>query len=143
MNNVVLLVARIFLAVLFILAGFGKLADPGTADAAFSTAGMIAGRGLPAPVALAYLAGLVELLGGLAVLVGFQTRIAAWVLAAFSVAAALLFHLGSTGDATMDMINQIMLLKNFAIAGGFLVLAVQGAGALSVDARRGLVPAVA
>jgi putative oxidoreductase len=143
MNNVILLVARIFLAVIFILAGFGKLADPGTVENAFSTAGMIAGRSLPAPVVLAYLAGLLELAGGLAVLVGFQTRIASWALALFSVAAALLFHLAPTGDAGMDMINQIMLLKNFSIAGGFLVLALHGAGALSVDARRGMVPVVA
>ena len=50
MNNVIVLIGRIFLAVIFILAGFGKLADPGIAEAAFSTAGMIAGRGLPMPV---------------------------------------------------------------------------------------------
>ena len=137
MNNVVVLIGRIFLAVMFVLAGFGKLTDPGTADAAFSTAGMIAGRGLPMPVVLAYLAGLVELLGGLAVLVGFQTRIAAWTLALFSLAAGFLFHFSPTGDPTMDMINQIMLMKNITIAGGFLVLATYGAGAYSVDAYRG------
>ena len=108
MNNAIVLVARIFLAAIFVLAGFGKLTDPGS-DVPFSTVGMIAGRGLPAPVVLAYLAGLVELLGGLAVLVGFQTRIAAWALALFCIAAGLLFHLGPTGDQMMDMINQIML----------------------------------
>jgi putative oxidoreductase len=138
MNNVVVLLGRIFLAVLFILAGFGKLTDPGTQDAAFSTVGMIAGRGLPAPLVLAYLAGLVELLGGLAILVGFQTRIAAWALSIFTLATAFLFHFGATGDAMTDTINQIMFLKNFAIAGGFLVLGAYGAGALSVDARRGV-----
>lgn len=137
MNNVIVLVGRILLAALFLLAGFGKLTDPGSAEAAYSAAGMIAGRGLPAPVALAYLGGLVEVLGGLAVLIGFQTRIAAWALALFSVATAFLFHFGATGDATTDMINQIMFLKNLSIAGGFLVLGAHGAGALSVDARRG------
>jgi putative oxidoreductase len=143
MNSAVLLVARIFLAAIFITAGFAKLGDPGTADAAFSTAGMIAGRGLPMPVLLAYLAGLVELVGGVVVLVGFQTRIASWALALFSLAAGFLFHFSPTGDQMMDMINQIMLMKNIAIAGGFLVLATHGAGALSVDARVGSVPATA
>ena len=137
MNNIILLVARIFLAAIFILAGFGKLTDPGTPEATFSTVGMIAGRGLPAPLVLAYLAGLLELLGGLAVLIGFQTRIAAWALALFALATGFLFHFTPTGDAMTDTINQIMLLKNFAMAGGFLVLGVHGAGALSVDARRG------
>jgi putative oxidoreductase len=136
-NSVILLVSRILLAVMFILAGFGKLTDPGTVEAGFSTVGMIAGRGLPAPLVLAYLAGLVELLGGLAVLVGFQTRIASWALALFCVASGVLFHMGATGDAMMDTINSIMLMKNLAIAGGFLALSIAGAGALSVDARRG------
>jgi putative oxidoreductase len=138
MNNTVVLVARIFLAAIFVLSGFAKLTDPGSIELPFSTAGMIAGRGLPAPVVLAYLAGLLEFLGGVAVLIGFQTRIAGWALALFSIAAGLLFHLGATGDQTMDMINQIMLMKNVAIAGGFLLLAVYGPGALSVDARRGV-----
>ncbi len=114
MNNViVLLVGRIFLAILFILAGFGKLIDPGTPEAAFSTVGMIAGRGLPAPLVLAYLAGLVELLGGLAILVGFQTRIAAWALSVFTLATAFLFHFGATGDAMTDTINQIHVPQEF------------------------------
>jgi putative oxidoreductase len=135
-TNLHLLVGRILLALIFVFAGFAKLADPGTIDNAWSTAGMIAGKGLPLAVVLAYLAGLVELLGGLAILVGFQTRLAAWALAAFSVAAGLLFHTGTTGDAGMDVINQIMLMKNLAIAGGFLALAAHGAGAWSLDARR-------
>lgn len=134
--NLQLLVGRILLALIFIFAGLAKLADPGTVENAWSTAGMIAGKGLPMPVILAYLAGLLEALGGLAVLIGFQTRIASWILAAFTVVAGLLFHTGATGDAGMDLINQIMLMKNLAIAGGFLALAAHGAGAWSLDARR-------
>lgn len=135
-TNLQLLVGRLLLALIFIVSGLAKLADPGTLDNAWSTAGMIAGKGLPMPVVLAYLAGLLEFAGGLAVLVGFQTRIASWLLAAFTVVAGLLFHTGATGDAGMDLINQIMLMKNLAIAGGFLALASHGAGAWSLDARR-------
>lgn len=129
-NSVLLLIARILLAVIFVLSGFGKLA------AAEGTAGMIQGAGLPAPLVLAYLAGIFELVAGIALVVGFQTAIAAWLLAAFCIVSGFLFHFGATGDAMMDMMNQIMLLKNIAIAGGFLALIAAGPGAYSIDARR-------
>ena len=128
-SNAILLVARILLSAIFILSGFGKLADAG------ATAGMIEPV-LPMPLVLAYLAGILELVAGIAVLVGFQTAIAAWALALFCIVSGVLFHTGSTGDAMMDMMNQISLMKNFAIAGGFLALAVAGPGSISVDSRR-------
>ena len=80
----------------------------------------------------AVIVGLLELIGGIAILVGFQTRIAAYVLAMFTVASALVAH---TGWA--DQIQMIHFLKNLAIAGGFLVLASSGPGAYSIDAKRG------
>jgi putative oxidoreductase len=124
--NIVLLVARILLSIIFILSGFGKLTDIG------GTASYFAGYGLPAPTVAAVIVGLIELLGGLAILVGFRTRIAAWVLAIFSVATALVAHTDFADQ--MQMIN---FLKNLAMAGGFLALAVEGAGSISVDGRRG------
>ena len=84
------------------------------------------------PTVTAVLVGLVELLGGLAILIGFQTRIAAWVLALFCVATALVAHMDWA-----DAMQLIHFQKNLAMAGGFLVLAAFGAGAYSVDARRG------
>lgn len=121
-----ILFGRILLAIIFLLSGFGKL------TAIAGTAGYFGALGLPLPTATAILVGLIELLGGLAILVGFQTRIVAWVLAVFTVATALVAHTGWADQ--MQMIN---FLKNLAIAGGFVVLASSGAGALSVDARRG------
>ena len=135
-NNVTLLVARMLMAVMFVGAGINKLVDPGTAANAGSMAGMVAAKGLPLPVLLTYLAGLLELAGGLAVLAGFFTRLGALALAAFCVLTALLFHIGATGDPVIDALNPIMMLKNLAITGGFLVIAVAGPGSLSVDARR-------
>jgi putative oxidoreductase len=126
MNGLVLLVARILMAVIFILAGFGKLTDISGTAAYF---GMY---NLPAPSAAAVIAGLIELIGGLAILVGFQTRIAGWVMAAFCIATALIAH-----RDWADLDQLIHFQKNLAMAGGFLVLAVHGAGPLSVDARRG------
>lgn len=126
MNGPVLLIARILMAIIFVLAGFGKLTDIS------GTAAYFAMYNLPATTVVAVVVGLIELLGGLAILVGFQTRIAAWVLAIFCIATALVAH-----RDWADMNNMIHFQKNLAMAGGFLVLALHGAGALSVDGRRG------
>lgn len=125
-NALVTLISRILLSILFIPAGFGKLTAIG------GTAGYFAGLGLPVPTVTAVVVGLIELLGGLAILIGFQTRYAAILLGVFTIATALVAHL-----VPFDQANQINFFKNLAIAGGFFVLAQHGAGALSVDAKRG------
>ncbi|HXV30292.1 MAG TPA: DoxX family protein [Sinorhizobium sp.] len=138
-QNVIVLIGRILLSIIFIMSGFGKLADPS------ATAGMITNAGMPAPTVLAYLAGIFELAAGLAVLVGFQTRIAAYLLAAFCLVTAFVFHGGpitipdfpEAANGLLTMFNQIMMMKNITIAGAFLVLAGFGPGALSLDARFG------
>jgi len=122
-NAVVTLISRILLSILFIPAGFGKLSAIG------ATGGYFASKGLPLPEVTAVIVGLVELLGGLAVLVGFQTRYAAILLGLFTLGAAYVGHF-SPFEGTQ-------FFKNLAIAGGFFVLAQYGAGALSVDAKRG------
>lgn len=142
-NDILVLVGRVLLAAMFILAGYPKLMDPA------GTAGMIAGAGLPAATALAYLAGLFELVAGLFILVGFQTRITAVLLAGFCIFTALVFHSGSINvpdfpegaNGLLTMFNGLMMMKNLTIAGGFLVLAAFGAGAYSLDARRSAVTA--
>jgi putative oxidoreductase len=139
MNNFVLLVARILLCAIFLVSGAFKFADiPGTA-------GYIATTGLPMQDVLAWLGAIFEVGGGLAILVGFQTRLVAYAMALFCVALAFLFHANpiaidgfpDAANAMLTMDNQIMFLKNMAIAGGFLALAVAGAGAWSIDGRRG------
>ena len=125
-NSLTILLGRILLAIIFLLSGFGKL------TAISGTAGYFGSLGLPLPTVTAVIVGLIELLGGLAILVGFQTRIVGWVMAIFTVATALVAHTGWADQ--MQMIN---FLKNLAIAGGFIVLAASGAGAYSVDAKRG------
>ncbi|TIW21694.1 MAG: DoxX family protein [Mesorhizobium sp.] len=129
-SSVTILLGRILLAVIFLLSGFGKL------TAIAGTAGYFGSLGLPLPTVTAVLVGLIELLGGLAVLVGFQTRIVGLLLAAFCVAAGLIGHYGQGGDdAMLAFLHQQMLMKDIAIAGGFLALAMAGAGAWSIDGR--------
>lgn len=139
-QNALVLVARILLSFIFVYSGFGKLMDPA------GTVGMITGAGLPAAAALAYLAGLFELVTGLAVLVGFQTKLAAFALAAFCVFTGLVFHSGTVAvpgwpDAALGWINTlngIMLMKNITLAGAYILLGAFGAGAYSIDGARGV-----
>ena len=77
-NNIIILVARILLAFMFIFAGFGKLTDPA------GTAGMIAGAGMHYATLLTYLAGAFEFVTGVCVLIGFQIRVVGWLLAVFN-----------------------------------------------------------
>lgn len=116
------LTGRTLLASLFVISGLGKLA------AYAGTAGYMASVGVPG--ALLPLVIALEVLGGLAIVAGYRTRIVASLLAAFSIASAVLFH-SNLGD----QIQQIMFLKNIAIAGGFILLAARGAGGWSVDNR--------
>lgn len=117
-QGVVLVIARILLAYIFIVAGWGKITGYE------QTAGYMASMGVSA--SLLPLVILLEFAGGLAFLVGFQTRGLAILFAVFSVVSAFLFH-GSAEDA-----NNFM--KNLAMAGGFLAFLVYGAGSLSIDA---------
>ena len=126
----VLLLARILLALMFILAGFTKFA--GLAG----TAGYIASKGLPMPTVLAFLTSALEVVGGLAIAVGFHARIAALALALFTLLATLLFHNFWAMPAEQQMVQQLMFMKNLSVAGGLLLLFVFGAGGASVDARR-------
>jgi putative oxidoreductase len=138
-NNTVILVARILLAFMFIFTGFGKLSDPA------GTAGMIAGAGMPAATLLTYVAGLFELVTGLCVLVGFQVRIVGWLLAAFCVFTGVIFHLPTVNvpdfpaaaNGWINGLNFVNFLKNITLAGAYIMLATNGAGAYSLDARRG------
>jgi putative oxidoreductase len=123
--NVQLLLARVLLSIMFILSGWGKF---GSVE---GTTGYIASLALPLPALAAWLTIALEIFGGLAILIGFMTRPAAWALAAFCVATAFLAHYQPA-----DQMQMISFMKNIAIAGGFLALAAAGPGTWSVDARR-------
>ena len=84
----------------------------------------------------AVIAVVVEVGGGLALLAGYQTRLVALLMAIFTVAAGVFFHAFWSAAPEQLMVQQIMFMKNIAIAGGFLALTAFGAGALSLDTRR-------
>ena len=119
-----LLAARVLLGLLFVVAGLGKLAS------VEGFAGYMASGGVPAFLAWPVI--LFEILGGLALIAGFQARAVALALGAFCVASAVLYHLNPA-----DQMQMTMFLKNLALAGGYMALAVAGPGRYALDARLG------
>ena len=119
-QDISMLLGRVFLSLIFIVSGFNKITDYA------GTQGYMESMGVPAlmlPLVI-----ILELLGGIAILIGFKTRIVALLFIGFNVISALLFH-SDFGDQT----QMTMFMKNIAIAGGFLLLFAQGDGAYSVD----------
>ena len=123
MDKYVPVIGRLMLAQIFLIAGFHKI----TAYA--GTQGYMESVGVPG--ALLPLVILTEIGGGLALVLGWQTRWASLALAGFTLLAAFLFHFHLS-----DQIQSIMFMKNISIAGGLLVLAAFGAGACSLDQRK-------
>jgi len=129
-RNALNLIGRLFFVAMFLPAGIGKVT--GFAG----TVGYIASVGLPAATLGAVLALVVEIVGSLALLAGFGTRIAALVLAAFTLVASFFFHPYWSVPADQAFVVQLLFFKNIAIVGGLLILAAEGAGGWSLDARR-------
>jgi putative oxidoreductase len=121
-KNIAELVGRSFLSVLFLLSGVGKISAYAGTAAYMSSAGV---SDILLPLVIA-----TEVVGAIAIVLGWQTRITALLLAGYALLTALVFH---TNFA--DQIEMIMFLKNVSIAGGFLLLVANGAGPLSLDRR--------
>jgi putative oxidoreductase len=123
------LVARILLAAIFISAGFSKLFGFD------GTVAYIASKGLPAPVVLAALTAALEILGGIAIVIGYKARIAGLLLGGFTILAGFIFHNFWAVPADQAYIQNIMFMKNLSMAGGLFLLTVFGAGSFSIDSK--------
>ncbi len=118
---------RTILGAFFLLAGVNKIG--GFAG----TAGYIASQGLPMPEVLAAATIALEVLAGIALILGFKTRIAAFLLAGFTILASVLFHAYWAMPADQAYVQQLMFMKNMAIAGGLIFIWAAGAGGLAID----------
>jgi putative oxidoreductase len=128
-NSAVPLIGRVLFSVLFLVSGFLKVTRYS------QMAGYAAAKGVPmAGVGIA-IAAVLELVGGLAILAGFQTRIAAWVLILYIIPTTYFFHNFWTMTGMDQQNNLAHFLKNLAIMGGLLLLAANGPGGYSLDAR--------
>lgn len=124
MKDVALLAGRVLLALMFVMAGWSKIGGYA------GTQGYMEAMGVPGfmlPLVI-----LLELGGGLAIVLGLFTRSLSVLLAGFTLMAAFIFHYQPA-----EQMQMLMFMKNVSVAGGFLALAVAGAGAFSVDARLG------
>ncbi|QMS76814.1 DoxX family protein [Aeromonas veronii] len=124
MKDVALLAGRVLLALMFVMAGWSKIGGYA------GTQGYMEAMGVPGfmlPLVI-----LLELGGGLAVVLGLFTRSLSVLLAGFTLIAAFIFHYQPA-----EQMQMLMFMKNVSVAGGFLALAAAGAGAFSVDARLG------
>ena len=130
-QNPLALIGRILLALMFVLAGFSKIG--GFAG----TVGYMQAKGIPAASVLAVLTIVLELGGGLALVFGFYTRWAALALGLFTLLVTFIFHNFWAQPEAQQMIQQLMFMKNISVVGGMFVLAAFGAGAFSLDAKRG------
>jgi putative oxidoreductase len=117
------LVGRVLLLILFLYSGIKKVTGYSATLAYMASAGVPGGL-LPLVIAL-------EMLGSVAIIVGWQTRVVSILLAGYTLLAAALFH-----NHFSDQIQAVMFLQDLSIAGAFLMLAANGSGPLSFDARR-------
>ena len=129
-GGVVPLVGRVLISQIFILAGIAKIMN-------FSMmTGYVTAAHLPLPKVSLAIAAAIEILGGLAILTGFHTKVAAWILFLFLIPTTILFHnfWAMQGMERQDNIGHFQ--KNLAIMGGLLLLAAYGAGRYSLDSSR-------
>lgn len=121
-DDILAFVGRLLLASLFLGSAFGKITN------FESTIGYMETHGMPAAPLLCVLAAVAESLGGVALLLGFQVRWGAALLAGYVAVATPIFHNSPE--------QRVHLLKNIAIIGGLLQIAAFGAGSLSLEGRR-------
>jgi putative oxidoreductase len=121
LNDVGALIGRILMALIFLLSGIGKFAHPSMMLAFMKM------NGVPAPEPMLYLSAIIEIAGGLALLIGLRARAAAVLLFLFLIPVTLMMHAIPGGQ-----MNQVEVLKNLAIMGGLLILATRGGGAYSI-----------
>lgn len=127
--STIALIGRVLLAAMFVLAGFDKIGG------FEGTSGYIASVGLPFPEVLTALTIAVEIGAGLALIVGFQVRVAALLLAGFTLAASVLFHNFWAMPAEQAYVQQLMFMKNVSVAGGLLMIVALGGGAWVVGRK--------
>ena len=129
-ENVLNLLGRIAIAALFLPAGLNKLLG------VEGTTGYFASLGLPAVAILIWVVIAIEVLGGVALILGYRTRLVAIALAVFTLLASIAGHAFWAAPADAAFIAQLLFFKNIAVIGGLLVLASSGAGSISIDGRK-------
>ena len=114
---------RLLLSIIFIFAGIGKITDYATTQGYMESVGV---PGMLLPLVIAF-----EVLGGIAILLGYKARLSAMLFVGFNIVSAIIFHQFWVDESQMNS-----FMKNVAIAGGFLMIFAHGAGVYSIDNKR-------
>ncbi|HEV3511643.1 MAG TPA: DoxX family protein [Candidatus Sulfotelmatobacter sp.] len=123
------LFGRIFFAVIFLAAGPNHFAK--------QTIAYAASQGVPLASIAVPFSGLLAILGGLSILLGYRARIGAWLIAIFLIGVTPMMHkFWTVSDPMMYQIQFVMFMKNVSMLGGALLISQFGAGPLSLDARK-------
>ena len=125
MKRFIPLIGRILLSAIFLMSGLNKITNFG------GTEKYMAAVGMPLTKLFLISAIILEVIGGLSILLGYKAKWGAWALVIFLIPATLIFHSNFS-----DQIQMIMLMKNLAMIGGLLMVANFGAGAISLDTRQ-------
>ena len=129
-QNILNLVGRLLIVALFLPAGLSKLTG------FEGTVGYFTSLGLPVPALAVVVAIVVEVVGSVALILGYQTRLVTVVMAVFTIAANISGHPYWAVPAEQAFVTQLLFFKNIAVIGGLLVLASAGAGKFSIDGRK-------
>ena len=124
LNTVSAPIGRLLISFIFLMSGLNKISNYA------NTSGWMESMGVSS--SLLPLVIIIEILAAIAIIVGWKTKIAAFLLAGFCVLTGLIFH-----NDFSNQVEMIMLMKNFAIAGGFLILVANGPGNFSLDKKLG------
>jgi putative oxidoreductase len=128
-QKVVVLLGRLFFAAIFLTAGPNHFRE--------QTIGYAASQGVPLASIAVPISGLLAIVGGLSILLGYRAKIGAWLVALFLVPVTLMMHkFWAASDPMMAQIQMVMFMKNVAMLGGALLISQLGAGPWSFDARR-------
>src|ERR1700756_4363917 len=128
-QGVLVLMGRFFFALIFLMSGANHFSK--------QTIGYAASQGVPLASIAVPLSGLLAIIGGLSILLGYRAKIGAWLIALFLIPVTLMMHkFWAVSDPMMAQMQMIMFMKNVAMLGGALLISQFGAGPLSLDARR-------
>ena len=129
-QNALNLLGRLLMVALFLPAGLAKMAG------FEGTLGYFASLGIPAPTFALAATIVIEVVGSIALLLGYQTRLVASIMALFTLIAAVTGHAYWAAPVDQAFIAQLLFFKNIAVMGGLLILASAGAGSFSIDGRQ-------
>ena len=128
-QGAVVVLGRLLFAVIFVMAGSNHFSK--------QTIGYAASQGVPLAAVAVPLSGVLAIVGGLSILLGYHAKLGAWLIALFLIPVTLMMHkFWTVTDPMMAQIQMILFMKNVSMLGGALLISQFGAGPFSLDARR-------